>query len=44
VDVLDHDAALKLAEWFNDRWIDRWCLEISKELAEIIEQVSLELP
>jgi superfamily II DNA or RNA helicase len=38
VDVLDHDATIKLAKWFDDRWADRWCLDISKELAEIIEQ------
>ena len=37
VDVLDHDAFRKLAKWFEDRWNDRWCLDISKELAEIIE-------
>lgn len=38
VDVLDLDACQKLAQWFEDRWNDRWCLDISKELAEIIEQ------
>lgn len=38
VDVLDLDACQKLARWFEDRWNDRWCLDISKELAEIIEQ------
>lgn len=37
VDVLDDDAAKKLAKWFEDRWTDKWCLDISKELAEIIE-------
>ena len=37
VDVLDHDATLKLAKWFDDRWNDHWCLDISKELVEIIE-------
>ena len=37
VDVLDHDATRKLAKWFEDRWNDRWCLDISEELAEIIE-------
>jgi phosphatidylserine/phosphatidylglycerophosphate/cardiolipin synthase-like enzyme len=29
VDVLDQDAAAKLAKWFEDRWTDRWCLDIS---------------
>lgn len=37
VDVLDHDATQKLAKWFEDRWNDQWCLDISKELVEIIE-------
>ncbi|MFO0968066.1 MAG: phospholipase D-like domain-containing protein [Gemmataceae bacterium] len=36
VDVLDHDACAKLAKWFNDRWDDRFCIDISKELVEII--------
>ncbi len=38
VDVLDHDATKKLTLWFNDRWDDRWCLDISDELADIIDQ------
>lgn len=38
VDVLEHDACNKLVSWFEDRWSDRWCIDISKELAEIIEQ------
>ncbi len=38
VDVLDHDAGCKLARWFEDRWNDRWCLDISDELVEIIGQ------
>jgi Helicase conserved C-terminal domain/PLD-like domain len=37
VDVMDHDACDKLALWFNDRWNDRWCIDISEELAAIIE-------
>ena len=37
VDVVDHDAGVKLARWFEDRWTDRWCLDISEELAAIIE-------
>ena len=37
VDVLDHDACRKLAQWFEDRWTDRWCVDISDELAEIID-------
>jgi Helicase conserved C-terminal domain/PLD-like domain/SNF2-related domain len=38
VDVLDHDACEKLQRWFNDRWDDRWCLDISEELAAIIDE------
>lgn len=36
VDVLDQDAAQKLSAWFDDRWEDRWCIDISEELVEII--------
>ena len=38
VDVLEQDAAQKLAQWFNDRWEDRWCVDISEELAQIIDE------
>ncbi len=38
VDVLDHDAALKLKKWFEDRWNDRFCVDITSELARIIEE------
>ncbi|MCI0574971.1 MAG: phospholipase D-like domain-containing protein, partial [Chloroflexi bacterium] len=31
VDVLEQDAAKKLAQWFNDRWEDNFCLDISNE-------------
>lgn len=37
VDVMDGDAANKLADWFEDRWQDRWCVDISDALIEIIE-------
>ena len=36
VDVMDHDACDKLAKWFEDRWNDRFCVDISEELIEII--------
>jgi superfamily II DNA or RNA helicase len=36
VDVMDHDACSKLAKWFEDRWSDRFCVDISNELVEII--------
>lgn len=38
IDVLDHDACQKLAKWFEDRWDDRWCIDISQQLVEIIEE------
>ena len=38
VDVLDHDACHKLQAWFEDRWNDSWCIDISEELAEIIDK------
>jgi len=38
VDVLDHDATKKLATWFEDRWNDRLCVDISDELADIIDE------
>jgi len=38
VDVLEHDACNKLASWFDDRWNDRWCVDISSELADIIDE------
>jgi hypothetical protein len=38
IDVLDGDACTKLVNWFEDRWRDRWCLDISQELAAIIDE------
>lgn len=38
VDVLDHDACENLAHWFEDRWNDRWCIDISDELVEILDE------
>jgi superfamily II DNA or RNA helicase len=38
VDVMDHDACDKLARWFEERWEDHWCVDISKDLVEVIEQ------
>ena len=38
VDVLDHDAAVKLKQWFEDRWNDRFCVDITEELLRIIEE------
>ncbi len=38
IDVLDSDACQKLEAWFEDRWTEKWCIDISKALAEIIEE------
>ena len=38
IDVLEHDACQKLSAWFNDRWNDRYCIDITEELAEIIDE------
>ena len=38
VDVVDQDACQKLANWFEDRWNDRWCIDISEELVQIIDE------
>ncbi len=36
VDVPDQDACKKLVNWFEERWNDRWCIDISDELVRII--------
>jgi superfamily II DNA or RNA helicase len=38
VDVMDEDACNKLALWFEDRWNNRWCVDVSNELVQIIEE------
>ena len=38
VDVLDHDATNKLERWFDGLWSDRFCLDIAKELAQLIDE------
>jgi superfamily II DNA or RNA helicase len=38
VDVKDEDACQKLQEWFEERWHDRWCIDISEDLVEIIDE------
>lgn len=37
IDVVDNLAAAKLVEWFEDRWEDRWCIDITQDLIEILE-------
>lgn len=38
IDVLDHDATQKLVQWFVERWEDKWCIDITAELIEIINE------
>jgi superfamily II DNA or RNA helicase len=38
VDITEHDACNKLVQWFEDRWNDRWCLDISDDLVKIINE------
>ncbi len=37
VDILDHDATIKLQKWFADRWNDSLaCIDVSEELIQVI--------
>ncbi len=38
VDVVEGDAAKKLSKWYQDRWEDRWSIDITEELAQIIDE------
>ena len=38
IDVNDHIATETLETWFEDKWTDNFCVDISKELAEIIDE------
>jgi len=38
VDVLDQPACNDLAAWFEDRWKDKWCIDISQDLIQVIEE------
>ena len=38
VDILDNDACTKLSHWFDERWSDRWCIDISEELIKVIDE------
>ncbi len=38
IDILDQDACNKLQKWFDDRWEEYGCVDISKELAEILDR------
>lgn len=37
VDVVEQDAAKKLQAWFDDRWRDEMAIDLSDQLAELIE-------
>jgi superfamily II DNA or RNA helicase len=37
VDVLDHHATQRLSAWFDARWAERWALDVSADLAALIE-------
>ncbi len=38
VDVLDGDASRKLAAWFDDRWDDRFTIDITADLIQVIDE------
>lgn len=38
IDITDQDACNKLQKWFDARWEEYGCIDISKELAEIIDR------
>jgi len=38
VEVTDKDDTSKLAQWFEERWDDRFCWDITEQLAEIIDE------
>lgn len=38
VDVVDNDAAGKLSKWFEDRWNDRFTIDITADLVELIDE------
>lgn len=38
IDVADRDATGKLVQWFEDRWQDPYCLDITGDLIGIIEE------
>jgi superfamily II DNA or RNA helicase len=38
IDVTDHDAASKLARWFEARWGDKFSLDISEDLANVLDE------
>jgi len=37
-EITDYDAGRKLSDWFDARWLDQRCLDISTDLIEVIEE------
>lgn len=37
-DIVDDDAARKLANWFEDRWEDTWSLSIGPEILKLLDE------
>jgi hypothetical protein len=37
-DFTDSDHVAKLSRWFDDRWNDRQCIDITRELTDIIDE------
>lgn len=37
IDVLDGDATHKLSHWFDERWADKFSIDITEDLIEILE-------
>jgi HKD family nuclease len=37
IDVTDKDSGIRLEQWFQDRWNDRYSVDITGELVKIIE-------
>ena len=38
VDIPDTDATAKLARWFDDRWGDRFAVDVTEDLAALIDE------
>ncbi|MEP7286223.1 MAG: helicase-related protein [Chloroflexota bacterium] len=38
IEETDPDTGQKLAIWFQDRWDDKWCIDVSEELVKVIEE------
>lgn len=38
IDVTEIDAAQKLANWFQDQWDNQWCLDITADLIQVLDE------